>query len=311
LNWKRKATIQRVCAALPAKDAVYYFLQRKFGSLRYAPDPLPNVKAAGEIFAEMRTLGLSTAGKRVMEVGSGRRLDMPIAFYLCGAKSVDTFDLHPYLRLELILGAIAAMVTRREETVRALGPVAGEGLEDRLDRLAKVKTIEDLRALANIRYHAPADAASTGLAAGSIDLQFSYTVFEHIPGPVLGAILRECSRLLAPGGAACHHIDPSDHFAHEDRSIGLIHFLRYEQAEWSRYNDNQFAYHNRLRRDDYDRLYAEAGHTIFHRRPFVDDASLEALRNGFPLAAPYQGQDPENLCTVVYRVYSRPRGEGN
>ena len=33
------------------------------------------------------------------------------------------------------------MVTRREETVRALGPVAGEGLEDRLDRLAKVKTI--------------------------------------------------------------------------------------------------------------------------------------------------------------------------
>lgn len=311
MDWKRKATIQRVCAKLPAKDTVYYFLQRRFGSLRHAPDPLPNIKAAGEIFAEMRTLGFSPAGKRVMEVGTGRRLDLPIAFYLCGAKSVDTFDLNPYLREEIVLSAVTAMVQRREETLGALGPVAAEGLAERLNRLSKVKSLAELRTLANIRYHAPADASRTGLGPGSIDLQFSYTVFEHIPGPVLGAILRECSRVLAPGGVACHHIDPSDHFAHEDRSIGLIHFLRYEEAEWSHYNDNQFAYHNRLRRDDYNRIYAEAGHEIFHRRPFLDDASLAELKNGFPLASPFRGQDPENLCTVVYRVYSRPQGEGN
>lgn len=73
MDWKRKATIQRMCAKLPAKDAVYYFLQRRFGSLRHAPDPLPNLKAAGEIFAEMREIGFSPAGKRVMEVGTGRR----------------------------------------------------------------------------------------------------------------------------------------------------------------------------------------------------------------------------------------------
>ncbi len=273
------------------------------------------LRAAAEIFTEMGELGVAVAGKRVMEIGTGRRLDMPVAFYLCGAASVDTFDLNPYLRQELVMASVGEILRGREEVLRILGPVAGaDALAARLDTLASVRDLAGLSERTRIRYHAPADASRTQLAAKSIDIQFSYTVFEHIPGPVLEAILRESSRLLDDGGIACHHIDPSDHFAHEDKSISMIHFLRFEEREWSKYNDNQFAYHNRLRRSDYDRLYAAAGHEIFFNRPFLDQPALAELRNGFPLASPFQGRDPEDLCTLVYRVYSRPRtgaGEGN
>jgi SAM-dependent methyltransferase len=307
LHWKRKSTIQRVCAALPAKDAIYYFLQRHFGSLRHTPDPLPMLRAAAEIFVEMRGRKIEIAGRRIMEIGTGRRLDMPIAFYLCGARQVDTFDQNEYLREELVMASLGAIRRGRDEVLQILGPVAGvDALAGRLDILAGVQGLRDLREKTGIRYHAPADASRTGLADNSVDLQFSYTVFEHIPGPVLEAILREASRVLSPDGIACHHIDPSDHFAHEDRSIGLIHFLRFEEREWSRYNDNQFAYHNRLRRSDYDRIYAAAGHDVFYNRPFLDQSALAGIRAGFPLATPFQGRDPEDLCTVVYRVYSRP-----
>lgn len=269
------------------------------------------LRAAAEIFLEMRGLGITVAGKRVMEIGTGRRLDMPISFYLCGAASVDTFDLNVYLREELVMASLGEILRSREAIGDILGPVVGASeLAARLDSLATVRGLDDLYAKTGIRYHAPADAGRTRLADKSIDIQFSYTVFEHIPGPVLEAILRESSRLLADGGVACHHIDPSDHFAHEDKSISKIHFLRFEEQEWSKYNDNQFAYHNRLRRSQYDRIYADAKHVVFFNRPFLDAAALAELRSGFPLATPFQGMDPEDLCTLVYRVYSRPGTAG-
>ncbi len=267
------------------------------------------LRAALDIFIEMRGMGLAIVGKRVMEIGTGRRLDMPIAFYLCGAQSVNTFDLNVYLREELVMASIGELLRGREAIVGILGPLVGaEELATRLDVLASVQGVQDLSAKTAIRYHAPADASNTRLAAQSIDIHFSYTVFEHIPGPVLEAILREANRVLAVGGVACHHIDPSDHFAHEDKTLSLIHFLQFEEREWSRYNDNQFAYHNRLRRSDYDRIYDAAGHEVFSRHPFLDEPSLAAIRSGFPLATPFQGREAEDLCTVVYRIYSRPGG---
>lgn len=295
------------CAALPGKDTIYYLLQRHFGSLRQTPDPLPMLRAAAEIVGELRQMGIETAGKRVMEVGTGRRLDIPLAFYLCGAESVDTFDLNSYLREALVMGSVREILRAREAAMKILGPVAGEAaLAKRLDVIAGAENLRDLCARTRLTYHAPADASRTKLADGAIDIQFSYTVFEHIPGPVLEAILREANRVLSADGVACHHIDLSDHFSHEDKSIGMIHFLRYEEREWSRYNDNQFAYQNRLRRSEYDRIYAAAGHDVFKRLPFLDERALAELANGFPLAAQFQGRDPEDLCTVVYRVYSRP-----
>ena len=154
-------------------------------------------------------------------------------------------------------------------------------------------------------YRSPADAAHMDLPDGGIDLQTSYTVFEHIPGPVLAAILREANRLLSKGGVACHHIDPSDHFSHEDPAISAIHFLRYSEAEWDRYAGNQFAYHNRLRTHQYRRIYEECGHEILQWKEIVDSRSLAEIRGGFPLHEEFRPLAPEILSTVVVRAISR------
>jgi hypothetical protein len=90
MTWKQKALIQRACASLPlGNEALYYFLQRKFGSLRHDPDPLPNLREAAGIAADLAGQNAPVEGLRVMEVGTGRRLDMPLAFYLLGAASVS------------------------------------------------------------------------------------------------------------------------------------------------------------------------------------------------------------------------------
>jgi hypothetical protein len=312
LKWQRKAAIQRLFSKLPASELLYYGMQRGFGSLRRPPDPWPNLTELAKIVFQLGEEGFSVAGKRVMEVGTGRRLDMPLGFYLCGAESVASFDLHPYLRQELVLSAIASLLADRRRVVKLLEPVAKpQDVEARLDKLAQVKDMTSLSAATNIQYHSPADAASTGLPPQSIDLQFSYTVFEHIPREVLAAILRECSRLLSPDGIACHHIDPSDHFAHEDQSISLINFLRFEDREWKHFHDNQYAWHNRMRKDDYDRLYAEVDHQMFRVEYTIDARSLLLLQQGFPVSTAFRDRAPEILATVVYRVFSRPNRQGS
>lgn len=304
MNWKIKANLQRMCAALPASETIYYLLQSNLGVFRKAPDPMPNLRDAAGVLAE---LPFPIAGKRVMEVGTGRRVDMPLAYFLAGAASTDTVDLYRYLRPELVLGSARTILANAGEIRTLFSPFSDvSAINERLARLAQVTTFNELSAATGIRYHAPADARHTSLPAASIDLHFSYTVFEHIPGDVLTGILVEARRVLRPGtGIACHHIDMSDHFVQVDDSISKVNFLRYEDREWAKYNDNQFAYHNRLRARDYEQIYRDAGHEIVKRIDWIDEPSVTAIKTGFPLAQRYRGTDPVQLATVGMRVYSR------
>ena len=308
MNWKLKAAIQRSCAALPAgQEAVYYSLQRIFGSLRRPVNPIPMWEEAVSIVSDLQAAGFDIHGARVMEIGTGRRLDMPIGLFLCGAASILTVDLHRYLKPDLALQSLRTLAEHREKLRALFLRVTGAAeLDERMESLIRAATFQEFLAAARIEYRSPADAAHMDLPDGGIDLQTSYTVFEHIPGPVLAAILREANRLLSKGGVACHHIDPSDHFSHEDPAISAIHFLRYSEAEWDRYAGNQFAYHNRLRTHQYRRIYEECGHEILQWKEIVDSRSLAEIRGGFPLHEEFRPLAPEILSTVVVRAISRP-----
>jgi SAM-dependent methyltransferase len=308
LNWKFKSALQRACAALPVKqEAAYYFLQRSFGRpLRYSP--LPNMKEAGGIVAQLAACGLSVRGARVMETGTGRRVDMPLAFYLCGARSVCTYDLHRYLKPELVQYSVAELLRQREQVKAIFQNVADGGeIDARLDALAAARDVSEIFEIARIDYRAPADASRTGLLDGSIDLHFSYTVMEHIPAEVLAAILGEANRVLAPGGLACHHIDLSDHFSHDDHSISAINFLQFGESQWERYAGNRFAYHNRRRYPDYMDIYKACEHQIVECVRWADEGGMRELRGGFALAPEFQRMSPEVVCTVGLRVVSRPK----
>lgn len=308
LNWQLKSAIQRLCAALPAgQEAAYYWLQRQFGALRHPADPTQMWEATVEIVTELRGIGFEIRGARVLEVGTGRRIDMPLGLYLCGAGPIVTVDLHPYLKAELLMQSVAALRRDRDRIRQIFLPaVPASELDPKLDRLAQIRDAAELMREARIDYRAPADAAQTGLPAASIDLQISYTVFEHIPRPVLAAILNEGSRVLSPDGVACHHIDPSDHFSHDDKSISAINFLRFNDIEWAHRADNQFAYHNRMRVTDFEALYRECHQEILAWDNHIDSRSLQALNAAFPLAPHFQMIPAEILATTIVRAISRP-----
>jgi methyltransferase family protein len=307
MNWKLKSLVQRTCAAVPfGRDDLYYGLQKTVGRAR-VQNPLEYFREAAAMVAELTEAGLPIQGARVMEVGTGLALDMPIAFYLCGAASVTTLDLNRYLRAERVSGTLAFIRAEAVAVRQALGEGAGpEMLEERLATLAGITTLTELLRRVPIVYRAPADAAHTHLPGRSIDAQVSFTVFEHIPAETLAGILVESTRLLAPSGLALHHVDLSDHFSHDDARISAINFLRFSEREWRGYAGNQFAYHNRLRAHEYRALYARSGHDILGWAPSVNEGALRTLTQGFPLAPEYRGMPPEELCISQIRILSRP-----
>jgi len=259
--------------------------------------------------------GFRPRGARVVEVGTGWIPLDAVGFWMCGAAQVVTLDLNRHLDVRLLGRALETMAQRRDELITMWRSVAPE--TEVAERLAVVarssrRPMAFLRE-ARIDYRAPGDASNTGLEDGSIDAHFSYNVFEHVPAEPIERILAEARRILKPGGVCVHYVDPSDHFAHFDRTITRINFLRYDAAGWERLAGNRFAYHNRLRDGDYRELFARAGLDLKFCRFDVEPRSLSALRDGFPLAAPWRGRNPEELArhNLIYVATRSSSTEGS
>ena len=299
MNWKWKARVQNVVAALPLSEQIYYAMQRTVGSLkRGRSNPLEWFDAALTMVKWIRGAGGEIAGRSFLEVGTGRNVSVPLGLWLCGAERVATVDLNTYLSDALVEETLEFVRQKREEVIKMFGAEAEQPLFlERLQRLAEFSggTKELLRAT-NIEYASPADATRLDFPDESFDYHVSHAVFEHIPRETIAGILAEARRLLKPHGLLMHIIDPSDHFSHDDASITAINFLQFDEPEWKRLAGNKFMYHNRLRGFEYLELFEQAGARILRQREAVDEPSLEMLRNGFRLDRQFQHIRPEQLA---------------
>ena len=275
----------------------YMFLQRHFGALRNY-DYAARFKQQADLARRLRKHGKLIDGAEVMEIGTGWIPLIPIGFWMCGAKHVMTFDLNRYLSSGLLSKALVWMSKNEDILTEIYGDIVSpETIHERLNQIRPLVYMPDrfLRD-ARIEYRAPTDAAKTSLPDESIDIQVSTSVFEHIPEDLLPGILKEARRVLNSDGIAIHLIDPTDHFAHADKSIPLINFLQFDRKTWRKYNNNRFAYHNRLCDNDYKRIFDESPLNIIETDFMQDDASLKILQNDFPLADEFSDKPTEELC---------------
>ncbi|MCY4526233.1 MAG: methyltransferase domain-containing protein, partial [Anaerolineaceae bacterium] len=191
----------------PLADFCYYRMQRHFGGLR-KPTPVKQI-VAGCRLAQAIQQHRPLTGARVLEVGSGRSLALPVLLWLLGAERILTVDLNRYLRPELVRADLAYLQAQQAWLRDQLTPVVTDaGLtSERLEGLLALdlerpaaRVLEDALRLCSIDYRAPADASALDLADDSIDVQLSRAVLEHVPPDALGSLLREAARVLKPDG---------------------------------------------------------------------------------------------------------------
>ena len=242
--------------------------------------------------------GGKVAGASVFELGTGYRPNVPLAFWLHGALRVTSVDLNRYLSPSLFDKDLLAARSAPEEALADLESPLVPTDNVRLAFLLHNRThaVDMLREM-SFEYIAPCDAARVGLPGGTFDLHISRSVLEHIEPTSMEAIFNEARRLLRPGGLLVHLVDFSDHSAHSDSTITSVNFLQFSSTQWDCIAGNRFAYHNRLRVDDYLGLFARLDLKVLLNDSWVDQRALDVLRGEFPLDECFRGRQLTDLAT--------------
>ncbi len=283
MRWKLKAAVQGMASLLPPSISydAYFWLQRLFGTLRMI-NPVDGLSAGIDAWTRIKETGFDPAGKVFLEAGTGRTPLAPVAYWLMGAKKTITVDLNLYLKAEVIKENLDYIQKNIKEIRGLFGPLM---LEKRMEELLSFagRSVFQTGAfleLCRVEYIAPRDAADTELPAGSIDFHTSYAVLEHVAPETLKKILSEGNRIIRDDGLFVHRIDYNDHFSISDKTIPPINFLRYSDDEWKRYAGNRYTYVNRLRHDDYIRLFQTAGQRILAVETYDDKRITDLLESG-------------------------------
>jgi SAM-dependent methyltransferase len=299
MHWKVKAFILRTVSRLPKAlaDTLYYNLQYHLGGLKDV-NVREHFTRVSEIAQYLVRQNRHISGSTFMEIGTGRRLNVPLGLWLCGAAKIYTVDANRYVKEHLVLESLEYIRENANALRTLLGTSADSELFDkRVQHLLQCEPkLSRIFELTNIEYIAPGDAAAIPFVDSSIDCQVSVSVFEHIEPAVLKNILSEAKRVLGPAGLSIHIIDTSDHFAHSDESISRVNFLQYDEAQWQTIGGNRFAYHNRLRTRDFLDIFQDTGFYIAEQVRYVDPGSVTALQNGLPVDTQFAGSDHYELA---------------
>ena len=284
MNWRIKGVIQKALSGLPGGLALNDALQRTVGGLRnFDQNVATKVTNDWLVFVQhLHELGRSPAGLRFMEIGTGWYPTLPVCWHLAGASQVITFDLQRHLNQRLTERMLRVLGAQ----LPAISQAAGFDVSATYDQLQADQLPID--------YRAPADATVSQLPANSVDVVFSNSVLEHVPRPVIAAMMRESYRILRPGGLSLHSVNCGDHYAYFDRQITFINYLTIAEKDWQFWN-NDLQYQNRMRPQDFIELSEQAGLTTvltkYQPRPALL-AQLAALK----IAPEFQNYSPEQLC---------------
>lgn len=275
-NWRLKAYPQWLLSKLPYGEEVNYAMQRLRDKLGIGgPGVISRIRRripyVGKSLCRLRE-HVSLEGAEVVEIGTGWAPFVTLLLYLCGSRRIVTYDVARHCRFPIAREMLAAFREHAPEYATSLG-VERDTFEERLKRIEGARDLNELFARANIEYHAPADAALSGLPESSIDLYMSYSVFEYVPAPQLTAICKEAARILRPSGRLYAYMYCADAaFAGFDKKIHRLDYLQFDEEQWRRRGMNGLYYYNRFREQELIELLEKCGgHVEVLRRTMTED----------------------------------------
>jgi SAM-dependent methyltransferase len=306
MNWRIKGIVQKALSTAPGGSHVNDILQRTAGGLR-SIDATVDSKVVDDwivLARQLRELNVQIPHAVLVEVGTGWFPVLPLCFVLAGARTCHTFDVARHLNARLTSRAIARLSVHLTRIADTAG-VSIEQVQARYECVSGSPDVSAALARAGVRYHAPADAARTGLADRSVDAVFSNSVLEHVRTGAIAVILRESARIVKPDGVSLHSVNCGDHYAYFDRSSTPINYLKYSARQWRLWN-NRLLYQNRLRPIDFLQLAEDAGLQVVLSR-FTPKEPLLGMLPAQGVAEQFKKYAPDQLCATSIDFAGRPR----
>ena len=282
MNWKLKSLIQNLISVLPNKigDSLYFKIQKNFGGLKdkhifnYA-----KFNATVILWNQIQNTQSNPKDKVFFEIGTGRIPEIPLYLWLFGAKKIITVDLNPIFDIELSHKFIDLLIKNKKEILSISKGLININRLHLLENFSKdLKTFSSFKKKLNIDYISPFDAGQETIADKYIDYFFSYTVLEHIPEHSIKKIFTAIKPKMHEESLMIHFIDYSDHFSHSDPSISNINFLKYGNFYWNLIAGNKYMYMNRLRHDDFLKIFANLKLKLISIDPIFSKESFALIK---------------------------------
>jgi hypothetical protein len=303
LNWKYKAVLQAILSVMPFGESINYKLQKINKS--HDIKNIDNYIGGNciETFNKLSKYGFNIKGSTILEVGTGWNPIFPILFWLMGADKIYTIDHVRHVRVAQVKNTL----TRIKKLLPLISTSFSISMDELNSKLKCINTDNDLVPLLesmNIEYIAPSDASRVNIPNNSLDLYFSYAVFEHVPEKVVKDITSEALRTLKQGAFYYNHIGLHDHYVSFDSKISKVNFLKYPEFIWSILAKNKITYLNRLRNSEFKHIIKNSGFEIVAVDASIDKADLEILKN-IKLAKKFKKFDVEDLATTATTIIAK------
>ncbi len=301
MRWQAKCLLDSCKGVVPFRDNLRVL---KYRVAPFTPDDGKDASTIEEGLTQVEWIRslMPLEGSSILEIGSGWQPLIPALFSLAGAGRVYLTDVN---RLCVPASFQAAMVSLRKHRRTILDRLGiSEQYFGRTVELEPGAPLEAAFERLGFEYLAPCDCRSLPLRGGSVDAVVSRAVLEHIPAPVIEAIFAESHRVLKPGGVACHLIDTSDHWEHQDKSISKVNFLKFPDAFFRLTCLNSLNYQNRLRHCEYINMFRNARFSVLRGDRQVDPEAVRAL-GSLRLAMRFQAFAADDLASVRSSILAR------
>jgi SAM-dependent methyltransferase len=273
-----------------AMDAALFKFRMRWG-------PMPYLRGALEHFGAERLPEIFH-----YDVGAGWQPIVPFLLRRAGVAQQRLMDIEPHLKLSGCI-QVADAFAANEDWVREslagieLGPLGFD---------AGAASLDDALSAMGIDYSVPEDATAIPLAARSVDFVTCTGVLAYLPRQTVRQMLNEFRRIVTPDGLIGIYVHLVDDFATFDPTLPTFHFLRYEDWVWERVICSKRFYNNRLRMDDYRRIFDEHGFTVVDLEEEPPTAADLGALARLPLARRWSDEPHERLGVRRFWAVLRP-----
>ena len=237
INWKLKAILYKLLGILGLKKILY--LSQKYITRRSSVN-IVEIDKSWKFHAE--AVGKNNI-KKILEIGAGKSLAQNIFFSYKFNNTIEqkVIDINKMIDFELINQASS-------QISKIL----------KMENRGNIDNLEQLREKYKIDYAAPMKLEDL---KDSFDMCISTTALEHFSIKDIKNYLQDLKKVLTINGLVSSAIDYSDHYSHTDKKISELNYLKFSKKKWEKYN-NPFLYQNRLRHQDYKKIFKNAGYNI-------------------------------------------------
>jgi hypothetical protein len=276
----------------------YRKIGNTFGAKKRIQGGIDSYIAQGDLLLDLcekyRAVG---ENGRLLEIGTGwmhwYSLYLRLFYDNVGITMMDVWDNRQFEALKasfLKLKEISPPPPRRRSAPAAL------------DRILNASGFDELYERFDLNYVIDEQGTLERFPTATFDLVFSFHVLEHIEKAETREVVGNIHRILKPGGFSIHQIGIDDHLSHYDRRASPMNYLRYSDAAWKIFFQNEVQYFNRLLMRDWLELFERGGFVLLEK--IAGHADIDSL----PIHPKYRHYDPEDLsCANLTIVHWKPK----